>query len=55
MDPISATCQSIEAVTQLLKDAQARNLDLAMKMVRVSTEIAVGAEYGKGALIDVSA
>lgn len=54
MDPISAASQSIEAVTELLKDAQARNLDLAMKMIRVSTEIAVGVEYGKGDLIDVS-
>jgi hypothetical protein len=52
MDAISSTCRSIEAVNQVLQQAQAKTLDVAKRMLQVNIEITVGKENGKGAAID---
>ena len=60
MDGISSVsadivAQSIEAVNQLLKVAQAENLEIAQKMIAMQAEIMLGVESGKGEIIDIVA
>ena len=54
MDPVSAAAQSIEAVNNILQTAQQASLETAEKMVKVSVEMSLGAELGKGAGVDLS-
>ncbi len=57
MDGVSPdmVAQSVEAVCQVMKAAQAQYIELAEKMIKVTTEIAVGIETGKGKLLDIIA
>ena len=47
--------QSIQTTNQVLVSAQAKNLELAQKLLKVTTQIKMGAESGKGELLDVIA
>ena len=55
MDPVSAAARSIEAVNTILEDANKATNDAAEKMMKVSVEMAVGSELGKGEGVDISA
>ena len=57
MDGISSEiiAQSIEAVNQVMKSAQAQSIEIAQKMISMTAEIKVGIEEGKGELIDILA
>lgn len=57
MDGISTeiVAQSVEAMNQVMKAAQAQSMELAQKMIAVTTEIALGVEAGKGELLDIIA
>ncbi len=57
MDGVSAdiVARSVDALNQVMKTAQAETLELAEKMVAATVEIALGAEAGKGELIDIIA
>ena len=52
MDPVSAAAQSIQAVNEILQNAQQAAIQTAEKMVKVNVEMAVGAEMGKGQTAD---
>ncbi|MGD9200671.1 MAG: hypothetical protein PVI26_03830 [Chitinispirillia bacterium] len=49
------TNQSIQAINQILENAQQKNLVLAQKLLQVNTEMKLGTESGKGELLDVVA
>ena len=60
MDGISSVSadvvsQSIEAVNQILKFAQAENLEIARKMITAQAEMVLGVESGKGEILDIVA
>ena len=55
MDPVSASSQSIESVNQILQVANKATIEAAEKLMKVSIEMAVGAEFGKGLALDLSA
>lgn len=57
MDGVSVemVAQSVEAMNQVMKTAQAQTTELAQKMVAVTVEIALGVEAGKGELLDILA
>lgn len=60
MDGISSVsadvvAQSIEAVNQILKVAQAESLEVAQKMIAMQAEMILGLESGKGEIIDIVA
>jgi len=57
MDSISSdiVLQSVQALNQVLQAAQAQSIELAEKMVQATLEIKLGAEAGKGALLDIVA
>ena len=55
MDPVSAAARSIEAVNDILQVANKATNDAAEKMMKVTVEMAVGSELGKGEGVDVSA
>lgn len=54
MDPVAATAQSIQAVNDIMQNAQQAVMQTAEKMVKVSVQTAVGAELGKGQGVDLS-
>jgi hypothetical protein len=54
MDPVSAAAQSIEAVNNILQAAHQASIETAEKMVKVSVEMSLSAELGKGSLVDLS-
>ncbi|MBN1578016.1 MAG: hypothetical protein JW913_15760 [Chitinispirillaceae bacterium] len=51
----AASARSIEAVNAILQTANQAAIETAEKLMKVSIEMAVGAECGKGAAIDCSA
>jgi hypothetical protein len=51
----AASARSIEAVNAILQTANQATIETAEKLMKVSVEMAVGAECGKGAAIDCSA
>ena len=58
MDGVSSVsgdvvAQSIEAVNQILKVAQAENIEIAQKMIAMQAEMMLGVEPGKGEIIDI--
>ena len=57
MDPLSSDVilQSAEALNQIIQSAQAQAIELAEKMVYATMEIRLGAEAGKGELLDLLA
>lgn len=55
MDGVSSVSQSINAVNDMLQMAQAQTIKTAEKMMKVSVEMAVGLEQGKGQLLDLVA
>ncbi len=57
MDGVSAdiVARSVDSLNQVMKTAQAEMLELAEKMVAATVEIALGAEAGKGELLDIIA
>lgn len=55
MDPVSAAAQSIQAINEIMQNAQQATMQTAEKMIKVNMEIAVGAEIGKGQGIDLTA
>ena len=50
-----AAAGSIEAVNAILQAANQASIEAAEKLMMVSVEMAVGAECGKGAAVDLSA
>jgi hypothetical protein len=54
MDPVSAASRSIEAVNDILQVTNQAANDAAEKIMKVSVEMAVGAELGKGQGVDLS-
>jgi len=54
MDGINAA-QSAEVLNQLLQNMSAKQIETAEKMVKVSLEMSLGAELGKGGAIDIVA
>ena len=54
MDSVSAAAQSIQAVNDILQVANQATIEAAEKMMKVSVEMAVGAELGKGGGVDLS-
>ncbi len=57
MDGVSTdiVSQAVIALNQVMRNAQSETLELAEKMVAATVEIALGAEAGKGELIDIIA
>lgn len=55
MDSISSVTQSIDAVNQMMQVAQAKSIQTAEKMMKVSVAMTLGQETGKGNLIDLVA
>jgi hypothetical protein len=55
MNPVAASASSIEAVNNILQTANQASIEAAEKLMKVSVEMAVGAECGKGGAIDCSA
>ena len=55
MNPAAVSARSIEAVNQILQMANAQSIEAAEKLMKVSVEMSLGAEVGKGAAVDVSA
>ncbi len=55
MDGISSemVAQSIEAVNQVMKSAQAQSIEIAQKMISMNVEMKLAVEEGKGELIDI--
>lgn len=47
--------RSVDALNQVLKMASSEGIELAEKMVKVTAEIALGVEAGKGELLDIVA
>ncbi len=45
--------QSVEAINQVMQTAQAQTIEIAQKMVAMTTEMKVGIEAGKGELLDI--
>ncbi|MBD3319891.1 MAG: hypothetical protein GF350_02230 [Chitinivibrionales bacterium] len=54
MDGVSSVSQSVEAVSRILQMANQESIEMAEKMVKVSVEMALSQEPGKGANLDVS-
>ena len=54
MDPVAASAQSIQAVNEILQNAQQAVTQTAEKMMKVNVEMAVGAELGKGQGVDLT-
>lgn len=54
MDSVAAVSNSIDAVNQVLVTANQQSLAAAEKMMKVSVEMNVGQEMGKGQLMDVT-
>jgi hypothetical protein len=52
---VSAAAQSIQAVNEIMQNAQQAAMRTAEKMVKVNVEMAVGAELGKGQGVDLTA
>ena len=52
---VDVVAQSIEAVNQLLKVAQAESIEVAQKMIAMQAEMILGVESGKGEHIDIVA
>ncbi|MBN1309497.1 MAG: hypothetical protein JXA18_16375 [Chitinispirillaceae bacterium] len=50
-----AAAGSIEAVNTILQIANQASIEAAEKLMKVSVEMTVGAECGKGAAVDLSA
>ena len=55
MNPATAAARSAEAVNQILQSANKASIEMAEKLMRVSVEISLGAECGKGSAVDLSA
>lgn len=55
MDGIQAVSGSIDAVNQVMKNMNKEVIDHSKKLLEVNVNMAVGAETGKGALIDMVA
>ena len=55
MNPVSAAARSIEAVNDILQVANQATNEAAEKMMKVTVEMALGAELGKGEGVDFSA
>lgn len=55
MDGVSAAAQSIEAVSSILQMANQASIETAEKLMKVSVEMSLSAETGKGAAIDLVA
>jgi hypothetical protein len=54
MNQVAAAARSIEAVNDILMVANKATNDAAEKIMKVSVEMAVGAEVGKGQGVDLS-
>lgn len=54
MDPVSASSRSIEAVNTILQTTYQASIETAQKLMKVSVELSLGAELGKGAEIDIT-
>ena len=52
---VSAAAQSIQAVNEIMQNAQLAAMQTAEKMIKVNMEMAVGAELGKGQGVDLTA
>lgn len=55
MDGVASVSQSVDAVNQLLMAASQKTMEQAEKMIKVTAEMALGQEAGKGALFDTVA
>ncbi len=52
VNPVSAAAQSIVEINNIMQDANKATIEAAEKLMKVSVEMALGAEVGKGASID---
>jgi hypothetical protein len=55
MNPVATAAQSIDAVNEILQTANQANIEVAEKLMKVSVEMSLGAECGKGNAVDLSA
>ena len=55
MDAVRSATDSIEAVNKLLEAANRKVLDTVEKQLKVTVEMALGVEAGKGEYLDVVA
>ncbi|MDO5575908.1 MAG: hypothetical protein Q4F84_02410 [Fibrobacter sp.] len=55
MDGISAVSGSIDTVNQIMKNMNKEAIDYSKKLLEVNVNMALGAETGKGALINMVA
>jgi hypothetical protein len=57
MDPVSTSnvSQSIEAVNQILQQANQQSTEMAEKLMKVGVEMSLAAEPGKGENVDLMA
>ena len=55
MDGVAAVASSIEAVNRVFQAANSETLKAVEKMMKVSVEMALGKEAGKGELLDMVA
>jgi hypothetical protein len=55
MDAVSAVSGSVQAMNQVMQYAAKASTDMADKLVKLSVEMAVGKEAGKGELFDAVA
>jgi hypothetical protein len=54
MNQVAAAARSIEAVNDVLQVANKATIEAAEKLMKVSIEMSLGAETGKGGAVDVS-
>lgn len=54
MDPVAVTARSIDAVNNVMENANKATLRAAEKIMKVTVETAVGAETGKGGAVDLA-
>ncbi|HON10741.1 MAG TPA: hypothetical protein PLE24_07725 [Chitinispirillaceae bacterium] len=55
MDSVSAAASSIQAVNDMMRQANIEALKAAEKLLKYNVSVAVGVEMGKGDQLDVSA
>lgn len=54
MDSIAMVSQSVEALNQVLKNAQSKSINAAENLMKVNVQMAVGKELNKGQSLDIS-
>jgi hypothetical protein len=52
---VSAIAQSTDAVNQIMQMASKENIEMAEKLVKVTLQLSLGAEAGKGGMVDTTA